>query len=321
MKQPPLIVVQLVHLLGPFKGEIQDFTQSPITIGRHPTCSLKFPADLAIVSRKHAEIVRDGNRFKIVDLSVNGTFLNGKRVTEAFLKSGDVLTFAEGGPKVSFLAEMKEGQPEIEVPNPSPATAPPQEPTPPVTPSMESGRAAGPRPAESPPLAPKPSPPPAVDRPPVYSPEVVADEPANMPLVFQYGPTVRSFKQLPITVGRHMSCQIRIDHPAILDIHVQIFFAHNQYWIKDLTGRDLVRINGRQVGMQAPLSANDMVAFSPQGPVFRFLAGGRLAEAQEEVGSEASGDLLGGKGQRPGETAPEGKSDRERPSILKRFLR
>ena len=54
------------------------------------------------MSRKHAEIIREGNRFKLVDLSANGTFVNGKRVKEVYLKDGDVLTFAEGGPKVSF---------------------------------------------------------------------------------------------------------------------------------------------------------------------------------------------------------------------------
>jgi len=37
-------------------------------------------------------------------------YVNGKRVTEILLKNGDVITFAEeGGPKVSFLIQTKEG--------------------------------------------------------------------------------------------------------------------------------------------------------------------------------------------------------------------
>jgi len=99
----PVIVVQLVHIYGPLKGEIQEFSESMILIGRHPSCHVLFPKDVAIVSRRHAQIVREGNRFKLIDQSDNGTFVNGKRVKEAYLKDGDVLIFAEGGPKVSFF--------------------------------------------------------------------------------------------------------------------------------------------------------------------------------------------------------------------------
>ncbi len=110
MKRPPVIVVQLIHIQGPLKGEIQDFSESAILIGRLPSCHLRFPNDLAYISRKHAEIVREGNQFKLIDHSANGTFVNGKKVKETYLKDGDVLTFSEGGPKVSFLTQMKESR-------------------------------------------------------------------------------------------------------------------------------------------------------------------------------------------------------------------
>ena len=100
MKRPPIIVVQLIHLSGPLKGQIQEFAEGSILVGRHPSCHVRFPADVTALSRTHAEIVRDGNQFRLVDKSTNGTFVNGKRITETFLKSGDVLAFAEGGPKV-----------------------------------------------------------------------------------------------------------------------------------------------------------------------------------------------------------------------------
>ena len=109
MKQPPVIVIQLIHMEGPLKGEIQEFNQSEIFIGRSDTCQVCFPKDLAIVSRVHARILREGNRFMLMDQSTNGTFVNGKRVKEAILKDGDVLLFAEGGPKVSFLTQTMEG--------------------------------------------------------------------------------------------------------------------------------------------------------------------------------------------------------------------
>ena len=110
MPHVPNIVVQMIHIEGPLKGQIQEFSESTIPIGRHPSCLLKYPADFTIISRKHATILREGNRFKLVDTSANGTFVNGKRVKELYLEDGDVLTISEGGPKVSFLTEIREGE-------------------------------------------------------------------------------------------------------------------------------------------------------------------------------------------------------------------
>jgi len=100
MKQPTSIIVQLVHIHGPLKGEIQEFGSNEIIIGRHASCDLQFPQDLIVISRKHANIIREGNRFKIIDHSTNGTFVNGERITEAYLKNGDVIFFTEGCPSL-----------------------------------------------------------------------------------------------------------------------------------------------------------------------------------------------------------------------------
>ena len=108
MKKAPTIIIQLVHIQGPLKGEIQEFSDNEVSIGRHPSCHVCFPKDLAIISRKHAHIVREGNRFKLIDQSTNGTYLNGTKITEAILKDGDILLFADGGPKVSFLTKLGE---------------------------------------------------------------------------------------------------------------------------------------------------------------------------------------------------------------------
>jgi len=59
-------------------------------MGRDPESSI-FLNDVT-VSRKHAEISMLKDRFTIKDLgSLNGTYLNGERVDEAELKSGDEL--------------------------------------------------------------------------------------------------------------------------------------------------------------------------------------------------------------------------------------
>lgn len=133
MKELPVIIVKLVHIQGPLMGQIQEFTGDTITIGRHPSCQVQFPTDITSISRNHAELVRDGNRYKIVDRSTNGTFVNGKRVSEAFLKDGDVIMFTENGPKASYLAEITDAvraEPVSEPPVPEPVQ--PERPAEPV---------------------------------------------------------------------------------------------------------------------------------------------------------------------------------------------
>jgi hypothetical protein len=62
-----------------------------ITIGRLPECDVMI--DDANVSRRHAEIRREGRVFNLVDLgSTNGTRVNGIPVREHQLNSGDVIT-------------------------------------------------------------------------------------------------------------------------------------------------------------------------------------------------------------------------------------
>jgi pSer/pThr/pTyr-binding forkhead associated (FHA) protein len=289
MKLPPVIIVQLVHISGPMKGEIQEFSESTITIGRNPSNHLKFPADFTNISRDHAEIVREGNKFRLIDHSTNGTFVNGKRAQEAYLRDGDVLMFTEGGPKVSFLTQTKEGVAPVE-------TVPP--------PRRKEFR-------EEPktPVQPEPFFHPEVAQPKVEKPEPAVVQKMHVPLVIQYGPVIRSYKMVPVIIGKHPGCDFVLQHPALYDQHIQIFFNENQYWVKDLTGKALVQLNNRPVGFHAQLNVNDDIALSPQGPVFRFLGEGRLAEISEPVVEEPAEPLRekeAASGDFPQDKAPKG---------------
>lgn len=289
MKRPPVIVVQLVHLSGPMKGQMQDYPESVITIGRQKSCHLCFPADMTEISRTHAEIIRDGNQFKVVDHSRNGTFVNGKRISEAYLKSGDVLMFTDNGPKVSFLTEMRETDAEPERPLPQP--------TQPEEVRRQPVREERPAPVAPPHLQP------AREAPVSVQPQRVL-----VSLTVQYGPTIRTFKELPVTLGRSRTCQCMIDSPALYDQQAEIFFADGRYWIKDLTGQKLVLIHGRPVETQAPLNENDDVALSPGGPFFRFLGDGRLAEIEAGPDVGAGRPAAGQQVPSPPEK-PEGKKE------------
>jgi pSer/pThr/pTyr-binding forkhead associated (FHA) protein len=279
MRPVPVIVVQLVHILGPMKGEIQEFSRAPVLIGRDPSCDLRFPADITTISRKHAEIRREGNQFRLIDTSTNGTLVNGKRTKDTYLKNGDVIEFSEGGPKVSFLSEMKEGQVEPEVVPPAPPAKPREQPQarPVQEPLQVARQPERPQPVQQEIVQPR------------YEPPVeVPVQKVSAPLIIQYGPTLRSYRDLPVTIGKRPGCDFVLDHPAVYEQHAQIFFGQDMYWIKDLTGQQQVRINGQPVSAQSPLRVNDEISMGPSGPVFRFLGEGRLAEVETAPVQEPS---------------------------------
>ncbi|MBU0966069.1 MAG: FHA domain-containing protein [Proteobacteria bacterium] len=282
MKTAPEITVQLIHIEGPLKGQILEVSDPEIKIGRHPSCQLQFPADYNIISRHHATISREGNRFKLTDHSSNGTIVNGKKIKEMYLKDGDVITISEGGPKVSFLTQ-------VGAPSSAPAKvapAPPQSSSPP--PRQEFAHPAPPQPEageyipQPPPAAPQPEAKPYIPQPPPVSrpAEPAPPRESKEPLIIQYGPTLRSFDRLPLKIGKHPSCDFQLDHASILDLHAEIYFADGNYWVRDLTGKHLVTVGGVPADQGAPLRQNDELFFSPTGPFFQFLGKGRLGEVE-----------------------------------------
>ena len=66
----------------------------PFLLGRNESCDYQVPSTR--VSREHAAIHKDGKHYRIKDLgSTNGTLVNGKKIGEALLNDGDLLTFAD----------------------------------------------------------------------------------------------------------------------------------------------------------------------------------------------------------------------------------
>jgi EAL domain-containing protein (putative c-di-GMP-specific phosphodiesterase class I) len=65
----------------------------PFTIGRKESVDLRI--DSSRVSREHAQIVKEGGDYRVIDLqSTNGTFVNGNRIEESPLCDGDMLMVA-----------------------------------------------------------------------------------------------------------------------------------------------------------------------------------------------------------------------------------
>ena len=77
----------LIVRSGPTAGARYLLDTDVTTVGRHPEADIFF--DDVTVSRRHAEITRDGSTFELVDQrSLNGTYVNGERVDRAILRNG-----------------------------------------------------------------------------------------------------------------------------------------------------------------------------------------------------------------------------------------
>lgn len=103
MATPPVSAgPRLVATQGPYLGSIYSLEADVVTIGRDESNTIAFTQDNT-VSRRHARIQRSGGAFTIYDEgSSNGTFVNGIRVTEQTLKSGDEIQV--GNTRVRFEA-------------------------------------------------------------------------------------------------------------------------------------------------------------------------------------------------------------------------
>jgi hypothetical protein len=77
----------LIVIRGPIAGSRFLLDKDLTTVGRHPDSDVYL--DDVTVSRHHAEIRREGNQFRLVDLgSLNGTYIGGERRESMILHAG-----------------------------------------------------------------------------------------------------------------------------------------------------------------------------------------------------------------------------------------
>lgn len=86
-------------------GESQEIIVDNIELGRDAHCQVRFDESFKTVSRHHAAIVKDGDNWKLVQISkTNTTLLNGRPVrSEWYLQNGDEIQLAVNGPKLGFI--------------------------------------------------------------------------------------------------------------------------------------------------------------------------------------------------------------------------
>jgi hypothetical protein len=92
--------VLLIRTGGGREGETVSFDSDVLTIGRSPHSDLFL--DDVTVSRHHARVIRDESGYLIEDLnSLNGTYVNRKRIERHRMSDGDELQI--GKFKLAFL--------------------------------------------------------------------------------------------------------------------------------------------------------------------------------------------------------------------------
>ena len=114
MSGEPTSVFTLTLKKGPRVLQAFDFgDQGRVLVGRNEDCDVQIESSMA--SRHHCEILREDGFHRLSDLtSSHGTFVNGRRVTECGLDSGDELTIGEFS--LSYVAEFPARQRSTESP-------------------------------------------------------------------------------------------------------------------------------------------------------------------------------------------------------------
>ncbi|MEQ8959526.1 MAG: FHA domain-containing protein, partial [Coleofasciculus sp. C2-GNP5-27] len=96
-----MITLTLLHPLQsvpvqswPFKSE------SVIRIGRSTDNDVILYS--AVVSRHHVELRRNSSGWRIISLGANGTYIDGKRITQVSVVDGMIIRLASSGPKIQI---------------------------------------------------------------------------------------------------------------------------------------------------------------------------------------------------------------------------
>jgi pSer/pThr/pTyr-binding forkhead associated (FHA) protein len=100
----PVITLTLLHPLQSVPVQSWPFeNESVIRVGRSTDNEVILYS--AVVSRHHVEIRRNGSGWEIVSIGANGTYMDGKRITQMSVVDGMIIRLASSGPKLQIRIE------------------------------------------------------------------------------------------------------------------------------------------------------------------------------------------------------------------------
>jgi pSer/pThr/pTyr-binding forkhead associated (FHA) protein len=220
------------------------------------------------VSRKHATISPVANGYMLTDLSTNGVWVNGTRIsTSQVLGRGDVIKM--GTEEFRFYADVAKAAPAAETPVVPTPVAPPPPPPPPPAPPAPAPVAAAP----APPPAPKPVPP----APPAAPAPVAEARPtgrtALATLEIKAEGALKGMKfdlHAALTnIGRGEHNDIAIRDESISDSHAKLQKRADGWWIVDQGSTNGTYVGGRRVTGEQKLEGSPDIRFGGIKMTFR----------------------------------------------------
>jgi serine/threonine-protein kinase len=96
-----VITLSLLHPIKQIPVQVWTFpNETTIRIGRSTDNQVILYS--AVVSRHHVELRRVGSNWEIVNLGTNGTYLDGKRITQMPVTDGAIIRLARSGPNIQI---------------------------------------------------------------------------------------------------------------------------------------------------------------------------------------------------------------------------
>lgn len=96
-----MITLTLLHPIKQIPIQVWTFPdESTIRIGRSTDNQVVLYS--AVVSRHHVELHRVGNHWEVVNLGTNGTYIEGRRITQETVSDGVILRLARSGPNIQI---------------------------------------------------------------------------------------------------------------------------------------------------------------------------------------------------------------------------
>jgi ABC-type multidrug transport system ATPase subunit len=234
-----------LELINPATRQVKriELNREITRLGRDPEGEVVIDAAAAVVSRRHAEIRKDGERFSITDLkSFNGTLVNGQRIAVTVtLFGGDHIQLGVGGPELRLVdpAHPAPAHRAIQpgAPTPSQQLIPPAFGQIAAMASRETIVATGSR--SMTPTSPVGS----------SQPQLLAR---------------LSFENRPqLSVGRAGDNDLRLDGLQISNHHARFARANGSVVVEDAGSTNGVYVNGERITSRRPVQPSDVIQIGP----------------------------------------------------------
>ncbi len=219
----------LAGIASPFAGARFEIPENGLRVGR-----IAEQNDLVImdpeISRSHARLMRESGAVRIIDSSANGTYVNGCRVSERVLQSGDVIRFG--------FSEANSFRLELETAAVAAAGNAPHHGTIVAAIPVPRSRAT------------------VVDN----LEELAAEAPPRLQLVLdQYAVKDLPLPGGPLRIGRgDEPGLLRIEHPSVSTLHAEVRMVDGAAVLRDLQSVNGTFVNGNRITEHA-LQEGDLI--------------------------------------------------------------